>query len=118
MVAFAALTRMIRTLLPALRTARRAYRPRPVLEAGYVTVATYDSVTAAHIALGRLEAEGIRAELFDDHMVQMDWLYAIALGGIKLKVSRGDAARAKQVLETDYSSTLDGLDVNKSNTED
>ena len=111
MVAFAALTRMIRALLPALRSARRAYRPRPAPDLGYVTVATYDTVTAAHIALGRLEAEGIRAELFDDHMVQMDWLYAIALGGIKLKVSREDAARARLVLETDYSADLDDVDI-------
>ena len=113
MVAFAALVRMTRSLLPPLRAAWRARRVRPRPEPGYVTVATYDTVTAAHIALGRLEAEGIRAELFDDHMVQMDWLYAIALGGIKLKVSRQDALRAREVLATDYSSELDGMDMGK-----
>ena len=79
----------------------------------YVTVATYDKSTDAHIALGRLAAEGVHALLFDDNMVQMDWLYAIALGGIKLRVVRGDAARARRILATDYSHDLDDVDVGK-----
>ncbi|HEV2212385.1 MAG TPA: hypothetical protein VGS99_03465, partial [Gammaproteobacteria bacterium] len=73
----------------------------------FVTVATYDRVTDAHIALGRLLAEGIEAQLFDDNMVQMDWLYSIALGGIKLRVARSDAKAARAVLEMDYSAVLD-----------
>jgi len=78
-----------------------------------VTVATYDKVTDAHIALGRLSAEGIEAQLFDDQMVQMDWLYAIALGGIKLRVTRGDEKAAREVLATDYSASLNDVDVGK-----
>jgi hypothetical protein len=78
-----------------------------------VTVATYDQSLDAHIALGRLAAEGIQATLFDDQMVQMDWLYSIALGGIKLRVSRSDAKAAQRVLETDYSRDLDDVDLGK-----
>ena len=78
-----------------------------------VTVATYDKSTDAHIALGRLSAEGIEAQLFDDNMVQMDWLYAIALGGIKLRVTRGDEKAARDVLATDYSAVLNDVDVGK-----
>jgi len=78
-----------------------------------VTVATYDKITDAHIALGRLSAEGIEAQLFDEQMVQMDWLYAIALGGIKLRVTRGDEKAARQVLETDYSKVLEEADLGK-----
>lgn len=77
----------------------------------YVTIATFDKATDAHIALGRLAAEGVHAMLFDDNMVQMDWLYAIALGGIKLRVQRVDAARARRILATDYSQDLENLDV-------
>ena len=77
----------------------------------FVTVATYDKVTDAHIALGRLSAEGIEGQLFDDHMVQMDWMYSIALGGIKLRVSRGDEQAARAVLATDYSASLNDVDV-------
>ncbi|HET7921657.1 MAG TPA: hypothetical protein VFM15_02770 [Gammaproteobacteria bacterium] len=79
----------------------------------FVTVATYDRTTDAHIALGRLAAEGIAARLFDEQMVQMDWLYAIALGGIKLCVAQRDAASARRVLATDYSHELDGVDLGK-----
>ena len=82
----------------------------------YVTVATFDKSTDAHIALGRLAAEGVPALLFDDNMVQMDWLYAIALGGIKLRVPRRDAERARLILATDYSHDLDDVDVGKPDT--
>lgn len=77
----------------------------------YITVATFDRTTDAHIAMGRLAAEGIRALLFDDNMVQMDWLYAIALGGIKLRVARSDERLARRILITDYSHDLDDIDV-------
>lgn len=79
----------------------------------YVTIATFDKSTDAHIALGRLAAEGVQAVLFDDNMVQMDWLYAIALGGIKLRVQRVNAARARRILATDFSRDLDDVDVGK-----
>jgi len=79
----------------------------------FITIATYDKVTDAHIALGRLSAEGIEAKLFDQNMVQMDWLYSIALGGVKLRVARGDEKAARTVLATDYSATLNDVDVGK-----
>jgi len=79
----------------------------------YITIATFDKTTDAHIAMGRLAVEGIRALLFDDNMVQMDWLYAIALGGIKLRVTRADETLARGILATDYSHDLDDVDVGK-----
>jgi len=51
--------------------------------------------------------------LFDDNMVQMDWLYAIALGGIKLRVKSADEQQARNILATDYSRELDGVDLGK-----
>ena len=113
MLSLAALARLAQTLMPLLKDGAERLRaptpaedPRPDMDE-FVTIATYDKVTDAHIALGRLSAEGIEAQLFDDHLVQMDWLYSIAVGGIKLRVSRGDARAARQVLETDYSAVLD-----------
>lgn len=79
----------------------------------YVTIATFDKTTDAHIAMGRLVAEGIPAQLFDDNMVQMDWLYSIALGGIKLRVARVNEHPARLILATDYSHELDDVDVGK-----
>ncbi|MCL5668981.1 MAG: DUF2007 domain-containing protein [Gammaproteobacteria bacterium] len=71
-----------------------------------VTVATYDLMPYAHIAKGRLEAEGIPSFLADEHLVQADWLYSPAVGGIKLQVEAEFAARAHAVLGTDYSVNL------------
>lgn len=57
--------------------------------------------------MGRLEAEGIEAWLADEHLVQTDWLYSIAVGGIKLQVRPEHAQRALEILNTDYSGELE-----------
>jgi hypothetical protein len=95
---------------PAEGVARRVAMPEAPMDE-FVTIATYDKATNAHIALGRLSAEGIEAQLFDQNMVQME--SAIALGGIKLRVARGDEKAARVVLETDYSKTLEDADLGK-----
>mgnify|MGYP006281632873 CR=1 FL=1 len=71
-----------------------------------VTIDTYDNLADAHIAKGRLEAEGIPAELADAHLVQTDWLYSAAVGGIKLQVAEEDAGRARGILHRDHSATM------------
>jgi len=69
-------------------------------------IARYDGMPEAHIAMGRLAAEGIESWLADEHLVQTDWLYSIAVGGIKLQVANEDAERAVVILETDYSEEI------------
>ena len=119
MFGIAVLAQLTHALAPSLKDGLawlRADPPREDLAAPmdeFVTVATYDKATDAHIALGRLAAEGIEARLFDEQMVQMDWLYAIALGGIKLRVSRDDAAAARKVLATDYSAVLESVETDE-----
>ncbi len=71
-----------------------------------VIIARYDGMPEAHIAMGRLAAEGIESWLADEHLVQTDWLYSIAVGGIKLQVATEDAAPAIKILETDYSEDI------------
>jgi hypothetical protein len=71
-----------------------------------VTIATYDFWPDAEIARGRLQVEGIEAVLADQHLVQTDWLYSIAVGGIKLQVGTEDADRARTILSRDYSDQL------------
>lgn len=75
-----------------------------------VTVARFDLMPLAHIAKGRLEAEGIPCSLMDENLVQTDWLYSIAVGGIKLQVDEEFAARAHVILATDYSANLPGAE--------
>ncbi|MEE4379194.1 MAG: hypothetical protein V2J55_17025 [Candidatus Competibacteraceae bacterium] len=72
-----------------------------------VTIARFDFLPQAEIARGRLLAEGIDCRLADQHLVQTDWLYSIAIGGIKLQVEPQDAARAQVILNHDYSADLD-----------
>lgn len=72
----------------------------------WVTVASFDNLPDAAIARGRLEAEGIPCQLADVHLVQADWLYSIAVGGIRLRVPAGAAGRARALLAADHSDLL------------
>jgi len=74
-----------------------------------ITVATFDNQADAHIAKGRLEAEGLSPTLGDNHLVQTDWLYSAALGGIKLQVPEAEAERARSLLAQDLSRELEEL---------
>lgn len=77
-----------------------------------VTVATFDFLPDAEIAKGRLLAEGIHCRLADQHLVQTDWLYSIAVGGIKLQVKACDVDQAHRILDQDFSHELDDINHN------
>ncbi len=62
-------------------------------------IATYLHVWEAEIARGLLESEGIPAVLADEHIVRMNWSYALAVGGIRLLVPFESAEAARAVLE-------------------
>lgn len=63
-----------------------------------ITVATCNELTEAYILKGRLEAEGILCFLGDEHIVGAQPFYAVAVGGIKLKVPENDVDEAKAIL--------------------
>ncbi|MFD2245868.1 DUF2007 domain-containing protein [Pontibacter ruber] len=63
-----------------------------------VTIATFNEPTEAHIVKGRLEAEGIPCFLGDEHIVAVQPFYSVAVGGVKLKVTEGDADEARAIL--------------------
>lgn len=73
----------------------------------FVTVATFDFMPDAHIAMGRLRAEGIDCHLADENLVQTDLLYSIAVGGIKLQVGPEDESEARRILAHDYSDDIE-----------
>jgi hypothetical protein len=62
------------------------------------TVATYWKSTDAHIARLKLESEDIDCMIIDENLVATDWLWANAVGGIKLQVPSPDVWRAKSLL--------------------
>ena len=64
-----------------------------------VTIAAFGDSARAHLAVARLEAEGIDAFLADENIGAMAWHYNIATGGIKVQVRSSDADRAAELLD-------------------
>lgn len=56
-------------------------------------------VWKAHLAQHALEREGIESFIDDANIVTMNWLYANAVGGVRLRVRGRDAARAGHIIQ-------------------
>lgn len=77
--------------------------PRPVREkveraedeGDFVTVAQFLNPTDAHIVRGLLEASGIRAVVGDANLVQMNNLWAVAIGGVRVRVPAARVPEAR-----------------------
>jgi hypothetical protein len=64
----------------------------------FVTVARFPDPLEAHIACGRLCAEGIDAHVADAHMGLANWEWRLAVGGTRVLVDERDADRARVVV--------------------
>lgn len=64
-----------------------------------LVIATFASSSEAHVAKGRLAAEGIRGALDTEALLNMDWFLTNAVGGVKLLVFEKDAERAAAILD-------------------
>ena len=64
----------------------------------FTTVASFHDPIEAHIACGRLRAEGIAAHVADAHMGLANWEWRLAIGGTRLRVPTAQAARARDIL--------------------
>jgi hypothetical protein len=62
------------------------------------TVASFREPYEAQLVRGKLEAEGIPAIVQDEHLVQMNWTYSQAIGGVKVQVPEEALERARQIL--------------------
>ena len=69
------------------------------MPAELITLARFRDLHEALLAQGKLLSAGIECVLADDNMVRMDWLYANAIGGVKLRVREEDEAEARELLE-------------------
>jgi len=65
----------------------------------YILLKAYDNYISAHIAMGRLQQEGVICWLKDEYTVTVDPILTNAVGGIKLMVARQDAKFAKELLD-------------------
>ncbi len=71
-----------------------------------VEVASFSYPHEAHIAKASLEAAEIPAFIANEHLINMQWLYSNALGGVKLLVPKTLSKQAKELLATDFSESL------------
>lgn len=61
-------------------------------------IATFSKPEEAHLLRMRLEAGGVAARIQDENMVQINWLYSDAIGGVRVQVSENDLPRALEIL--------------------
>jgi putative signal transducing protein len=65
----------------------------------FTKVRSYDNYIPANMILSRLEQEGIKAYLQDEHTVTIDPIISNAIGGIKLMVLTDQLDRALNLIE-------------------
>ncbi|MCA1481159.1 DUF2007 domain-containing protein, partial [Bradyrhizobium sp. NBAIM08] len=66
-----------------------------------ITLATFSKPEEAHLFRMRLEAAGIAACVQDEHIIQIDWLWSNAIGGVRVQVADQDAEAALEYLKAD-----------------
>ena len=81
----------------------------PERQSGLEIVGHFYRASEALLARSFLESEGIEACVIDETQIRMQWHLAAALGGVKVAVSPGDAARARELLAQDRSEALQEL---------
>lgn len=64
----------------------------------FITLRTFDNSIETHILKSKLESEGIRCYIFDEHIVTMNPLFNQTVGGIKLRIAATDLERAQVIL--------------------
>ncbi len=70
------------------------------------TIVSYRDIPIAELAKSKLESEGIYCFLANKNHIGMNWLYSLALGGVKVQVKEEDAELALKILNEDFSSEL------------
>jgi hypothetical protein len=74
------------------------------------TIATFSKPEEAHLLRTRFEAVGLPAFVQDENIVQLNWLYSNAIGGVRVQVPDTDAAAAREFLAADAPQPSPGAD--------
>jgi len=69
-------------------------------QASFRPIQVYSNYIEAHIALGRLQEEGVSCWLKDENTVTINPIWTSAVGGIKLMVAQVQVARAIEILDS------------------
>jgi hypothetical protein len=75
-------------------------------EGDFVVVDRVQSPTEAHIIRSCIESAGIAAELGDANTVQMNWIWTVALGGVRVLARASVAGQAREVVAMYHSGAL------------
>ncbi len=67
-----------------------------------LTVESFSDPLEAHIAKGRLEAEGIQAFVANEHHIWANWMMSHALGGVRVQVASENIDVAKRIIEQHF----------------
>ncbi|AXK39885.1 DUF2007 domain-containing protein [Crenobacter cavernae] len=82
-----------------------------------ITIAAFSTPFEAHLARGRLEAEGVAAWVVHEHHVAANWMLSNALGGVKVQVAEYNAARAAAILDAvnagEFETALEGTEADE-----
>ncbi len=62
------------------------------------TLASFNLPMDAYLLRVRLEGSGINAYVRDENLITLDWLYANAVGGVKVEVMDEDYEQALELL--------------------
>lgn len=63
-----------------------------------ITLAQFSKPEEAHLLRLRLEAGGVRAFVQDENVVNLNWLFSNAVGGVRVQILEGDLEAAKEIL--------------------
>jgi hypothetical protein len=66
-----------------------------------IRFASFLSLLDADLAKMRLEAAGVKCFIFDQNLIQMNWLYSTAVGGVKLYIKADDLEKAQEIMEVE-----------------
>ncbi len=81
-------------------------KAQPPVAVKLVTIGLYSHPYEADLARARLAAEGIDSFAADEFLVNLNWLYSNAVGGIRLQVAEPDVESARQILAEDSAENL------------
>lgn len=65
---------------------------------GLVTAAAFNTIHEAYLAKSILEGAGITAFIADEYTIGVNWLWANAVGGVKVQVAEADVEEAEKLL--------------------
>jgi Putative prokaryotic signal transducing protein len=67
-------------------------------EPRFVVIRAFTSPIEAHLACSALKGAEIDARLSDIHLVEAQWMYSNAIGGVKVWVPAADEEAARELL--------------------